>query len=201
MIASRSSGSSLTISSASCFLASSVRSSESRSVRHLDRGVAVQRRCGRDALVDFDRELRLLQRFVKIGEREQRERVVRREVQRELQVDEAEILAAAAAERGAEPVQHFGGAGLSRSHKRRQLFALLQFLHRREHDRMPRHALVELLENLQRLVQASGCATPSFPTLRQRAERRYRSCRPAPAACRLPPAGRPHRGSCRHAGP
>ena len=80
--------------------------------RELDLGVAPQRRILRHALVDLDRKLRVLHLLVEIGERQQRQRLIGREIERELQIDEPEILAAAAAERGAEPVQHFGGAGL-----------------------------------------------------------------------------------------
>ncbi len=83
--------------------------------RHLDRGIAMQRRIRRNALIDLDRQLRLLERFVEIGEREQRQRMVGREIERKLEIDQAEILAAAAAERGAEPVERFGGAGLRAS--------------------------------------------------------------------------------------
>ena len=82
--------------------------------RELDLGVALERRGRRDALVDLDRELRLLHRLVEIGERQQRQRVVRREIERELQIDEPEVLAAAPAERRTEAVEHLGGAGLRR---------------------------------------------------------------------------------------
>ena len=44
----------------------------------------------------------------------------RREIERELQIDEAEILAAAPAERRAEPIEHLGGAGLRRVDQQRQ---------------------------------------------------------------------------------
>ena len=57
--------------------------------RHLDRGVAMQRRRRGHSLIDLDRELGLFQPLVKIGEREQRQRMIRREVKRELQIDEA----------------------------------------------------------------------------------------------------------------
>ena len=128
--------------------------------RQLDLGVAPQRRTRRHALVDLDRELRLLHLLVEIGERQQRERLVRREIERELQIDEAEVLAAAAAERGAEAVEHLGGAGLRRVDQRRQLLARLEAVHRLDDQRMARQLLVERLEDLQRLVLAAVARQP-----------------------------------------
>ena len=78
----------------------------------LDLGVARQRRRRRHALVDLDREVGFLQRLVEVGERQQRHGVRRLEIKRELQIDQRQILAAAAADRGAEPVERLGGAGL-----------------------------------------------------------------------------------------
>ena len=82
-------------------------------------------------------------RFVEIGEREQRQRVRRREIERELQIDEAEILAAAPAERGAETVEHLGGAGLREFDQMRQPLAGLDLLDRFGDQRMARQRLVE----------------------------------------------------------
>ena len=42
---------------------------------HLDGGIAMQRRSRRNAFIDLDRQLRLLQQLVKIGERQQRQRM------------------------------------------------------------------------------------------------------------------------------
>ena len=55
--------------------------------RELDLGVAPQRRVLRHALVDLDGELRVLDLLVEIGERQQRQRLVGREIERELQVN------------------------------------------------------------------------------------------------------------------
>src|SRR6185312_7143828 len=76
--------------------------------RHLDRSVTMQRRRRGDALVGLDRELGLLQRLVKIGERQKRQRMIGLQIKRELQIDETEVLPAAAAERRAETVERFG---------------------------------------------------------------------------------------------
>ena len=92
--------------------------------RKLDLGVAPQRRILRHALVDLDRQLRVLHLLVEIGERQQRQRLVGREIERKLEIDEAQVLAAAPAERRAEPIEHFGRAGLRRVDQRRQRLAL-----------------------------------------------------------------------------
>ena len=129
--------------------------------RHLDRGIAMQRRIRRNALIDLDRQLRLLERFIKIGEREQRQRMVGREIERKLQIDQAEILAAAAAERGAEPVERFGGAGLRRRRQRRQFLAGLELVHRLDHQRMARQHLVEGLEDVERFLGRAVARQPA----------------------------------------
>src|SRR5713101_5150811 len=80
--------------------------------------VALQRRTRRHALVDLDRHRRLLHRLIEIGQRQQRQRMIGVEVQRELQIDQREILAAAARQRRADAVQRLGGAGLRRIDQR-----------------------------------------------------------------------------------
>ena len=75
----------------------------------------------------------------------------RREIERELEIDEAEILAATTPERGAEPIKHLGGARLRRVDQRRQLLAGLKLGRRLQHQRMTRQRLVERGEYLQRL--------------------------------------------------
>ena len=70
--------------------------------RHLDRGIAVERRRGRNALVHIDRQIGLLDRFIKIRKRQQRQRMVRREMQRKLQIHETEIFTTTPTERRAE---------------------------------------------------------------------------------------------------
>ena len=120
--------------------------------RELDLGVALQRRIRRHALVDLDRQLRLLHLLVEIGERQQRQRMVGREIERELQIDEAEILAAAAAERGAEAVERFGGAGLRRSTSGGNFLPALSLSIASTTSGWRGNALVEGLEDLERLV-------------------------------------------------
>ncbi len=80
--------------------------------RELDLRIARQRRTRRHPLVSLDRKLGLFQILVEVAERQQRHRVRRLQIKRELQIDQRQILAAAAADRGAEPVERFGGAGL-----------------------------------------------------------------------------------------
>ena len=69
--------------------------------------------------------------------------MIGREVQRKLQIDQREILAAAAGQRRADAVQRLGGAGLRRIDQRRQLLAGLGFAQAFLHQRMPRQLLVE----------------------------------------------------------
>ena len=133
--------------------------------RHLDGGVAMQRRTRRHALIDLDRQFRLLQRFIKIGEREQGQRMVGRQIERELQIDEREILAAAAAERGADAVQRFAAAGLRARHQQRQFLTGLELLDRLRHQRVTRQHLVEGFEDRQRVFRrliARGPTAVSF---------------------------------------
>ncbi len=54
---------------------------------HLDGSVAVQGRTWRNAIVDLDRKLRFLERFIEIGERQQSKRMIGAEEERELQID------------------------------------------------------------------------------------------------------------------
>ena len=84
---------------------------------------------GGDTIVHLDRKLGLLERLVEVGKRQQRHRVRRLEIERELQIDQRQIFAAAAADRSAKPVKRFGGAGLRRIGERRQFVAGGDFLH------------------------------------------------------------------------
>ena len=68
--------------------------------RELDLRIAVKRRSQRHPLVGLVGQFRLLHRLVEVAERKQSERMRRREIERELQIDEAEILAAAPSKRG-----------------------------------------------------------------------------------------------------
>ena len=74
-----------------------------------------------------------------------------REIERELEVDEADLLAAPP-ERRADGVERLGRAGLHRVGQRRDPPPGLDLLERLHHQRMARQRLVERLEHLQRLV-------------------------------------------------
>ena len=65
------------------------------------------------------------------------------EVQRELQIDQREILAAAARQRRADAIERLGGASLRRIDQRRQLLAGLGFTQAFLDQRMARELLVE----------------------------------------------------------
>ena len=65
------------------------------------------------------------------------------QIQRELQIDQRQILAAAAGERCADAVQRLGRAGLCRIDQRRQLLAGLGLAQAFLHQRVPRQLLVE----------------------------------------------------------
>ena len=78
--------------------------------------------------------------------------MVRLEIERELEIGEAEILSAAAAERGTDAVQHFGGAGLRILDQRRQFLAVLDLFHLCRHERMTRQRLFEGSKDFERLV-------------------------------------------------
>ena len=112
----------------------------------LDLRVALQRRVRRHALVDLDRHLRLLHGLVEIGERQQRQRMVGLQIQRELQIDQRQILAAARVSAALMPQQRLGGAGLRHESTSGGSF-LPALVSRRafQHQRMPRQLLVERL--------------------------------------------------------
>src|SRR5262249_9680825 len=79
---------------------------------HLNLGVAREHRVRRYPLIGLDREVRLFQLLVKIAERKQRHRMRRLQIKRELQIDQRQVFAAATADRGAEAIKRFRGAGL-----------------------------------------------------------------------------------------
>ncbi len=97
-------------------------------------------------------EFGLLDLLVEVGERKQRKRLVRHEVERKLQIDQPEIFAAAAAERGAEAVKHLVGTGLRIVDQLRDVASFLEFLHGLGDQRMARQLRVEGLIDLHRLV-------------------------------------------------
>ncbi len=72
------------------------------------------------------------------------------QIERELQIDQRQILAAAAGQRGADAVQRLGRAGLRRIDQRRQLLAGLGVAQPFLHQRMPRQLLVERFVNAGR---------------------------------------------------
>ena len=111
----------------------------------LDLRIALQRRTRRHALIDLDRHCRLLHGLIEIGERQQRQRMIGLQIKRELQIDQRQILAAAAGQRRADAVQRLGGTGLRRLDQRRQLLAGLHLAQAFLHQRMPRQLLVERL--------------------------------------------------------
>src|SRR5579875_1277385 len=96
-----------------------------------------------DALIGLDREIRLFQRLVKIAQRDQRQRLVGREIERKLQIDEPQILPAATPERRAEAVERLRRTGLRAADRRRKSFALPEPLHGLDPQRMVRKLLVE----------------------------------------------------------
>jgi len=77
------------------------------------------------------------------------------QIKRKLQINEPELLAAAAAENGAEPVEHLCGTGLRGVDERRKLFARLELGHCLDNERMPRQGLVERGKDLERLSIAA----------------------------------------------
>src|SRR5262245_21215899 len=79
----------------------------------------------------------------------------RRKIKRELQVDEAEILAPAPSKRGTEPVEHLGGARLRRVDHQGKLLAGLELAGRFDDQRMARQSFLERGENLQRVSVVS----------------------------------------------
>src|SRR5262249_57597238 len=79
----------------------------------------------------------------------------RRKIKRELQVDEAEILAPAPSKRGTKPVEHLGGAHLRRVDHQGKLLASLELAGRFDDQRMARQSFLERGENLQRVSVVS----------------------------------------------
>src|SRR5260370_25482498 len=118
--------------------------------RELDLRIAVKRRSQRHPLVGLVGQFRLLHRLVEVAERKQSERMRGREIERELQVDEPEILAPAPAKRGTEPVEHLGGARLRRVDPPGKLLARLDLAGRFDDQRVARQSFLDRGENLQR---------------------------------------------------
>src|SRR6266511_4071957 len=94
-----------------------------------------------------------------------------REIERQLQVNEPEILAATAAERGAEPIEHFGGARLRRVHHHGQLLSRLELVDGLDDQRMARQGFVERGKYLQR-VSCVSLSREKTPVSLHHAQRR-----------------------------
>ena len=80
----------------------------------------------------------------------------RLQIQRELQIDQRQIFAAAASDRGAETIEGFGAASLRRIGERRKLVAGAHLLRLFHDHRMVRHRLFEFAVDFQRLVLGAG---------------------------------------------
>src|SRR5262245_16892755 len=78
-----------------------------------------------------------------------------REIKRELQVNESEILPAAPAKRGAESVEHLGSPRLRRVDHQWELLAGLELVHRLDDERMARQRFLERGEDFQGFVGIS----------------------------------------------
>ena len=87
--------------------------------------------------------------------------MIGREVKCKLQIDQRQILAAAAGQRGADAVQRFGGTGLRRIHQRRQLLAGLGLANAFQHQRMARQFLVERLVDAGRSLSVLVARHPA----------------------------------------
>src|SRR6516164_10508497 len=133
--------------------------------RHLDSGVAVQGRTRRNAIVDLDRKLRLLERFIEIGERQKGKWMIGAEEERELQIDQAQVLSASPAKRGAEAIKCLSGTRLNVGNEWRQFLACLEFVHRLDHERMAWQRFVEGLENRHGLFGRAVARNPTAVSL------------------------------------
>ena len=123
--------------------------------RALDLGVAMHRRRCRHPLVGPDRDFGFLHVLEQIGERDQRHRVARRQIDCELQIDEAKLLGAPPREDRAQVIKRFRGARLRRIDHQRQPLAGIDVADRLGDQRMARQLFVERLEDLERLFLAA----------------------------------------------
>src|SRR5262249_25470011 len=106
--------------------------------RQLNLRIARQGRSQRHAFVGLVGELRLLHRFIEIAKRKQRERMRRREIESQLQVDQAEILTAAAPEHGPEAIENLRSTQLRGVDEQRKLLAGLDLVDGFDDERMAR---------------------------------------------------------------
>src|SRR5262249_2067420 len=120
-----------------------------------DLRIAVKRRSQRHPLVGLVGQFRLLHCLVEVAKRKQSERMRRRKIERELQIDEPEILAPAPSKGGTEPVEHLGAARLRRVDHQGKLLAGVELVGRLDDQRMARQSFLERGENLQRVSVVS----------------------------------------------
>src|SRR5207237_5423429 len=121
--------------------------------RELDLRVAVQRRRQWHPLIDLVGEFRLFHRLIEIAKRQQRERMRGREIERELQVNESEIFAAAPAKRGAESIEHLCSPRLRRVDHKWELLAGFELVHRLHDERMARQCFLDCGAALTSVVE------------------------------------------------
>ena len=164
----------------------------------LDLRVALQRRIRRHALVDLDRHRRLLHRLVEIGQRQQRQRMVGLQVQRELQIDQRRD----PRRRGASAWRRCRTAPRRRRPARESTSGgsfLPALVSRRPSctSGWRGELLVEGLVDGRLPPPHPCCATASAHRRRRRAAWNRRACRRAPTARRRPFPCPPARGSCR----
>ena len=102
----------------------------------LDVGALPDRRVVGDAVEDLDRPVDPLQALEDVGERDEREGVIRVEIERKAQIDDGRELVALLVAGRAEPVEDLGGALLRARHERHERLAGLQLQQGVADDRM-----------------------------------------------------------------
>src|SRR6185437_1308008 len=81
--------------------------------------------------------------------------------QGQLEINQAEIFAAAATERGTKPIERFSRAKLRGRNERLEFFAGLELAHRLDDERMAWQRLVECFENGQRFLRRAVARNPA----------------------------------------
>ena len=121
----------------------------------LDVGVELERRGRGDLRVGLVGALGLLHPVERVGQRQPGERVVGGEVERQPQVDHRGQFVALRRARGAQPVQHLGGALLGVADQPGERLAVLELVEGVAHQRVARRELVEVGIGLDRQVGAA----------------------------------------------
>src|SRR5262249_24237799 len=85
----------------------------------------------------------------------QSERMRRREIERQLQVDQAEILASAASQRGTEAIKDLSRPQLRSVDQQRKLLARLDLVDGLNDERVARQRFLERREDLERFAAAA----------------------------------------------